>query len=40
MRGGAGGQGFMGSFIGDDIKHFYFKFSVALISSPLLLLFA
>lgn len=37
-RGGAGGQGFMGCFIGDDIKHFYVKLSVVLISFLLLLL--
>lgn len=29
----------MGCFIGDDIKHFYFKFSVVFISSLPLLLF-
>lgn len=40
VRGGAGGQGFTGCFIADDIKHFYFKFSVVLISSLLLLLFS
>lgn len=39
VRGGAEGQGFMGCFIGDDIKHFNFKFSVVFISSLLLLLF-
>lgn len=36
MRGGAAGQGFMGCFIGDDIKHFYVKLSVVLISFLLL----
>lgn len=40
VRGGAGGQGFTACFIADDIKHFYFKFSIVLISSLLLLLFS